>query len=41
MNTAIYTLTAIAAVVGICVAIWSIIDTRNKSYQEYKERKNK
>ena len=41
MNAIIYIITALAAVLGISVAVWSIIDTRNKYYNEYKERKKK
>lgn len=41
MNTIIYILTALAAALGIGVAAWSIIDTRSKHYNEYKERKKK
>lgn len=41
MNTIIYILTALAATIGISVVVWSVIDTRNKYYDEYKERKKK
>jgi hypothetical protein len=39
MTAIIVFLTAIIASAGVAVAAWSLIDTRNKHFQEYKERK--
>ena len=39
MTTLVYTVTAVVALLGIGVAIWSIIYTRKKFYEEYKSRK--
>jgi nitrogen fixation-related uncharacterized protein len=41
MNTLIITITVIVAILGISVVLWSIIDTRNKYYNEYVQRKKK
>lgn len=37
----LYILTAIGSVVGAFVAVWSIIDTRRKFYEEYNNRRKK
>lgn len=39
MTTIIVSLTAILALAGVSVAVWSLICTRNKYFKEYKERK--
>lgn len=39
MTTIIVSLTAILALAGVFVAVWSLISTRNKYFKEYKERK--
>lgn len=39
MTTIIVSLTAILALAGVSVAVWSLINTRNKYFNEYKERK--
>lgn len=39
METLIIVLGIVLAVVGTGVAIWSIIDTRKKYYEEYLRRK--
>ena len=39
MTTLIYTVTAVVAILGVGVAIWSIFDTRKKFYNEYRNRK--
>jgi hypothetical protein len=39
MAALICSITGLAVVIGIGVAIWSFIDTRNKYYNEYKKRK--
>lgn len=36
-----YVLTGLAVVVGLSVAIWSFIDTRNRFYNNYLNRKQK
>ncbi|MEA5471972.1 hypothetical protein [Spirulina sp. 06S082] len=41
MNAIIIILTLLLAVAGCSVSIWSIIDTRNKYYQDYLNRKRK
>jgi len=41
MTTLIYSITGLAATLGIGVAIWSFLDTRKKYYDEYKSRKTK
>ena len=38
---AIYAVSAIVAFGGAALAVWSIIDTRRKFYEEYRQRKNK
>lgn len=40
MTTLIYSVTGIAAVLGIGVAVWSFLDTRKKYYNEYVSRKD-
>lgn len=39
MTTLIYSITGLAAILGIGVAIWSFLNTRKKYYDEYKKRK--
>ena len=39
MNIAIIIISSIAAIVGISVATWSIINTRKKYYEDYMRRK--
>jgi hypothetical protein len=39
MNIAIIIIGSIAAIVGISVATWSIINTRKKYYEDYMRRK--
>lgn len=39
MTTIIVSLTAVLALAGVSVAVWSLINTRNKHFKEYKERK--
>jgi hypothetical protein len=39
MTAIIVSLTVILALAGIGVAMWSLIDTRNKYFKEYTERK--
>jgi len=39
VTTIIISLTLIVGVVGIATFAWSIINTRNKYYEEYKSRK--
>lgn len=39
MTAVIITIGSIAAIVGIGVATWSIINTRKKYYDEYMKRK--
>lgn len=41
MTTLILTIAVIVGLVGICVAVWSFFNTRNKYYSEYVERKKK
>lgn len=41
MNTLVLTATVIIGLGGIGVVIWSFINTRNKYYSEYVERKRK
>ena len=41
MSTLIYSVTGLAAVLGIGVVVWSFLDTRKKYYDEYKNRKEK
>lgn len=36
-----YVLTAVIVTIGIATAVWSFIDTRNRYYKEYLERKRK
>jgi len=38
-TTIIISLTLVIGAVGISVVVWSIINTRNKFYEEYKSRK--
>ena len=38
-TTIIISLTLIIGIVGISTVAWSIINTRNKFYEEYKSRK--
>lgn len=40
MTTLIIVLTAIVALVGISTAIWSIINTRKKFYNDFLKRKS-
>lgn len=40
MTNLVYTVTAVVAILGLGVAIWSILDTRKKFYEEYKSRKS-
>jgi hypothetical protein len=39
MTTIIVSLTAILSLAGVVVAVWSLINTRKKYFQEYMERK--
>jgi nitrogen fixation-related uncharacterized protein len=39
MTTIIISVTVILACVGIAVSIWSLINTRNKYFDEYMKRK--
>jgi hypothetical protein len=39
MTNYIIALTGIVGLIGVGVAIWSIIDTRNEYYKEYIDRK--
>lgn len=39
MTTFIISVTAILALAGVAVSIWSLLSTRNKYYKEYKGRK--
>lgn len=39
MTTLIVSLTVILALAGIGVSMWSLVNTRNKYFEEYKERK--
>jgi hypothetical protein len=39
MTTFIVSATVILALVGIAVSIWSLINTRNKYFEEYMKRK--
>lgn len=39
MTNIIVSLTVILALAGISVAVWSLINTRNKYFKEYKDRK--
>jgi len=41
MNTLIFAATAIIGVFGICVVVWSILETRKKYFNEYVARKRK
>lgn len=41
MTNIIIYITIIAALLGFAVSIWSYIDTRNKYYVTYLNRKNK
>lgn len=40
MTVAIYTLTAIFAFVGISFAVWTVVDTRKKYYDDFLKRKS-
>ena len=39
MTIIVVSITAALAFAGIAVAVWSLINTRNKYFTEYKERK--
>ncbi len=39
MTALIVTLTVLVACLGIAVAVWSLISTRKKYFNEYSERK--
>jgi hypothetical protein len=39
MTVIIVSITAILALAGVSVTIWSLINTRNNYFKEYKERK--
>ncbi len=39
-TTIIISLTLVIGIVGISTAAWSIVNTRNKFYEEYKSRKH-
>ncbi|HSH24743.1 MAG TPA: hypothetical protein VLA13_04315 [Massilibacterium sp.] len=39
MTSIIISLTVILALAGVSVAVWSLINTRNKYFDDYKERK--
>lgn len=39
MTNLIISLTVILALAGIAVSMWSLINTRNKYFKEYMERK--
>ena len=39
MTNLIISLTVILALAGIAVSMWSLINTRNKYFKEYTERK--
>lgn len=41
MNTIILSVAVIVSIIGISVACWSFIQTRNKFYKEFKSRKKK
>lgn len=41
MTAVIIIIGSIAAIVGIGVSIWSIIDTRKRYYEDYKRRKRR
>lgn len=41
MNTAIIIISSVAAIIGIGVSIWFIIDTRKRYYDDYKGRKRR
>ena len=41
MTAVIIIIGSIAAIVGISVSIWSIIDTRKRYYEDYKKRKHR
>jgi uncharacterized protein HemX len=41
IETALYLLTALAVVLGLGVAVWTYVDTRQKYYNEYIERHRK
>lgn len=41
MTTFIIAITILTVAIGICVASWSIIDTRKKYYDDYVTRKRK
>lgn len=40
MTTLIYSVTGLAAALGIGVAVWSFLDTRKKYYNEYMSRRD-
>jgi len=40
MTALIYSVTGLAAALGIGVAVWSFLDTRKKYYNEYVSRKD-
>ncbi|MDE0085341.1 MAG: hypothetical protein OXU23_06490 [Candidatus Poribacteria bacterium] len=41
MNIAIIIVGTVAAIVGISVATWSIINTRKRYYEEYRKEKHR
>lgn len=41
MNTVLLLFTAMVVFVGVCVFVWSIVDTRRTYYKEYLERKKR
>lgn len=38
MTTLIISITSILVLAGVSVSIWSLINTRNKCFEEYKRR---
>ena len=39
MKTIIVSLTVILALAGVSVAVWSLVNTRKKYFEEYRKRK--
>ena len=39
MTTLVYAITGVAVLLGVGVAIWSVIDTRKRHYEDYVSRK--
>jgi nitrogen fixation-related uncharacterized protein len=41
MTTLVILTTVIIGFVGVSTVVWSFVNTRNKSYEDYKSRKHK